>query len=386
MLKFRAKSNIVLGLIALLSILSFIAVEKSRTNVKKEWYSEKLKAAELSKQAALCLKEFRLEEGIFIDEVNDPNQSALIGQEYTNITTDEGKIDDKLSTLNPNFAAVIVQYLKDIGLKKNDCVAISFTGSFPALNISVISAIEVLGLKPIIITAVGSSNYGANDPNFTWLDMENVLFSSGIFHCKSVAASLSGGFDNGRGLSVEGRQLIVDAINRNKVMLIKEDFLEKSIEKRMQIYEQESKSSPIKAYINVDKGIASLGHTVNASLIPTGLVQKFPEINFPVRGVIVQMGQKNIPVIQLVNIDKILKQYNLPYSPIPIPEPGSGGIFFVEKYNIWVALIAIICLMVFIIIIYLSERKVHKLGSELVPLPSKSDNNSNNSNDSFELL
>jgi len=366
MLNYRAKSNIVLGFIALLSLFAFIAVENSKREVKEEWYNEKLAAAKLSQQAATYLKGYRLEEGVFIEEVNDPNQTALIGQEYTQITTDRGYIDAKLSSLNPNLAAVIVQYLKDAGLEENDAVAVAFTGSFPALNISVISAIEVLKLRPIIISSVGSSNYGANDPYFTWLDMETVLFNSGIFHHKSVAASIGGGFDEGRGLSPEGRLLIIEAIKRNQVNLISEDHLEKSIEKRMLIYNKESKGRQVKAFINVGGGIASLGHTVNAGLIPTGLNMELPSVNYPVRGVIVQMGQRKIPVIQLVNIKEILSRYGLPNSPVPLPEPGNGGIFVSMKYNLVVTAIAAFILVLVIVLIYIAEKKAHRLGSDVV--------------------
>lgn len=366
MLNYRAKSNIVLGFIALLSLFAFIAVENSKKEVREEWYTEKLAAARLSQQAALCLKDHRLEAGVFIEEVNDPNQTSLIGQEYTQITTDRGYIDAKLSSLNPNLAAVVVQYLKDAGLEENDHVAIAFTGSFPALNISVIAAVEVLKLRPIIISSVGSSNYGANDPFFTWLDMESVLFSSGVLHHKSVAASIGGGFDEGRGLSPEGRALIVDAINRNNVSLIREDHLNASIEKRMQIYRNEGKGKPVKAYINVGGGIASLGHSVNASLIPTGLNIDIPAVNYPVRGVIVQMGQKKIPVIQLVNIKEILSRFGLPNSPVPLPEPGNGGIFVSMKYNLVVTSVATFILMLVIVLIYIAEKKAHRLGSDVV--------------------
>lgn len=369
MLNYRAKSNFVLGFIALLSLFAFIAVENSKKEVRQEWYKEKLSAAKLSQQAALFLKDHRLEEGIFIEEVNDPNQTALIGQEYTQITTDRGYIDAKLSSLNPNLAAVIVQYLKDAGLEQNDYVAVAFTGSFPALNLSVMAAIETLKLHPVIISSVGASNYGANDPYFTWLDMESVLVTNGIFHNRSVAASVGGGFDEGRGLSPEGRSLIVEAIERNKVSLISEDHLEKSIEKRMQIYQKESKGKPVKAFINVGGGIASLGHTVNAGLIPTGLNMELPAMNYPVRGVIVQMGQKKIPVIQLVNIKEILSEFGLPNSPVPLPEPGSGGVFINIKYDLVVTSIATFVLLLVVVLIYIAERKAHRLGSDVVHIP-----------------
>lgn len=368
MYKFRAKSNIVLIILSSLSLLAFIAVENSKVDVKQEWYKEKLEAAELSLQAANHLKNFRLEKSIFIDDVNDPNQTALIGQEYTMVTTDRGYIDAKLSTTNPNFAAVIVQLLKDAGIEANDNVAVAMSGSFPGLNISVYAALETLKLNPIAITSVGASNFGANDPYFTWLDMEDVLYTSNIFHNRSVAASIGGGADIGRGLSPEGRKLIEKAIERNDVEFIHEKHLENSIARRMEIYKEHSKGNPIKAYINVGGGIASLGNTINGKLIPPGLTEYLPMRNFPVRGVIIEMGMQEIPIIHLLNISQILTEYGLPTSPVPLPEPGVGEIFVQKKYSVVVTAIATLILIVVILLVYFSERKHHALGSDPVPL------------------
>ena len=65
MYKFRAKSNIVLGVLSLLSLLAFIAVENGKIDAKQEWYEEKLQAAQLSQLAAEQLKNHRLENGDF---------------------------------------------------------------------------------------------------------------------------------------------------------------------------------------------------------------------------------------------------------------------------------------------------------------------------------
>jgi poly-gamma-glutamate system protein len=258
--------------------------------------------------------------------------------------------------------------LKDAGLKEKDHVAVAFSGSFPGLNISVIAALETLKLRPIIITSVGASNYGANDPYFTWLDMEELLNQSNILHTRSVAASIGGGFDVGRGLSPEGRDLIVKAIERNKIQFLKEKNIEQSISKRMEIYEKAAHGKPIKAYINVGGGIASLGNSVNGKLIPSGLTEYLPAGNFPVRGVIIQMGQKGIPVIHLLNVEQLLAKFGLPESPVPSPEPGDGGIFVQRKYDVRITAVAALFLIVVILFVYLAERQHHRLGTDVVPL------------------
>lgn len=189
----------------------------------------------------------------------------------------------------------------------------------PGLNICVISALQTLKLNPIIITSVGSSNWGANDPDFTWLDMERILVDAGIFKFKSIAASIGGGLDRGRGLSPEGRDLIYSAITRNNILFINEEYLDKSIEKRMDIYRDHSDNKPIEAFINVGGGIASLGSVENSQFIPSGLIESLPMKNYPSAGVLIKMADKKIPVIHLLNVTQLAEKYGLPVSPKPIP-------------------------------------------------------------------
>jgi poly-gamma-glutamate system protein len=364
--KIRAKSNIVLGALFILSLLAFIAVENSKVEIKQLWYKEKLEAARLAQKAAGYIKNFRMKQGVFVDDINDPNETALIGQEYTLITTDRGYIKAKLTSLNPNFAAVIVQMLKDAGVKPHDNVAVGVTGSFPAMNIALYAALQTLELNPVIISSVGSSNWGANDPDFTWPDMENLLFKAGIFKFKSVAASKGGGLDKGRGLSPQGRNLLEQAILRNNLIYINEEHLENSIRRRMEIYDSINNGKKYAVYINVGGGIASLGNTINGKLIPAGLTEILPVKNYPVNGVIIKMGEQGIPIIHLLNIEKLARQYGLPESPVPLPEPGDGKIFYEKRYNLWVTGISTFVLVALITFIFISEEKYHKLGNDIV--------------------
>jgi len=363
----NTNSSSVLGIFAVAALLAFLAVENSKLDAKQKWYNEKLEAARRAKTAQEVIKEYRLERGVFIDEVNDPNETALIGQDLTPITTDRGDIDAKLASTNPNFAAVVVELLKQAEVKEKDHVAVAMTGSFPAINIAVLSALETLKLIPIIITSVGASNWGANDPEFTWLDMERVLDEKKIFHRRSVAASIGGGGDVGRGLSPEGREMITKAIKRNGAEFINEEHVEQSIERRLKVYEKHSNGRRIKAYINIGGGIASLGTIVNGEIIPSGLSKELPVKNYPVRGAIIEMAKRGIPVIHFYNIRQMWADYELPVNPIPLPEPGSGGIFVRVKYNVTIAWIAVGVLSTMILLAGYIDRRKHRLGTEPVP-------------------
>ncbi len=370
MKNFHAASIWVLSFLTLMALLGLLAVEFYKVDVKRKWYEEKLEASTLAMKACKFLKEQRLDKGVFIDAVNDPNRTALIGQDITPITTDRGYIEAKLTSLNPNFAAVVVDMLKEADIKQNDVVAVSFTGSFPGLNIAVHSALQALKIKPVIITSVGASNWGANDPYFTWLDMERNLYEAKLFKYKSVAASTGGGLDRGRGLSPEGRELIHAAVERNKIEFINEEYLENSIEKRLNIYRKHSKK-PIKLFINVGGGIASIGSTENYQFIPSGFSPPLRIMNFPIKGVLVRMSEENIPFIHLLNITQLANKYGLPVSPSPLPQPGEGEIFIQKQYNVTLTIIITIILLAFISAILMLERRRHRLGTELVTANTK---------------
>lgn len=368
---FSAGSKTVLSVLVLLALMIFLAVEFGKVDVRLKWYEQKIEAARIAKNAAEFLKEFRLQKGVFIDAVNDPNETALIGQDITPITTDRGYIEAKLTATNPNFAAVVVEMLKNAGLEKNDKVAVAFTGSLPGLNIAVHAALQTLKLKPIIITSVGASNWGANDPYYTWLDMENVLFKEGIIENKSIAASIGGGLDVGRGLSPEGRQLIIDAIERNKIEFINEEHLENSIQKRIDIYDKYREKNNIKAFINVGGGISSLGSTENDKFIPSGLSMSLPMMNYPRRGVLIRMAEENIPIIHLLNINQLARKYGLPISPTPLPVPGEGQVFVQRRYSVILTVVLTLFLTAAIAFVFFMEKKRHKLGTEQIPVQKK---------------
>ena len=362
---FSAGSVWVLVLLSLISFIGLFIIENDKVDYKREYYREKIEASKLAKTAQDFLKEKRLQKGVFIDAVNDPNRTTLIGQDITPITTDRGYIEAKLTSLNPNFAAVVVEMLKEAGLKKGDVIAAAFTGSFPALNIAVHAAVQTLGLRPVIITSVGASNWGANDPYFTWLDMESALYDAGIFKNRSSAASFGGGLDRGRGLSPDGRDLIRSAIERNNVEQINEEYLENSIERRMDIYKEKA-AGPIKLYINVGGGIASIGSTENYQFIPEGYSSPLSMRNFPIKGVLIRMSEQRIPFVHLLNITRLAAKYGLPVSPAPLPLPGEGEIYVQRRYNVPLTAAVTMILAACIISILVLEKKRHKLGTEFI--------------------
>jgi len=355
-----AKSKFSLILLMLVAIVLFIWVDNSRVFVSDQYYEEKFAAAELMQKAESAIKDYRNAEGIYIDEVNDPNRTAMIGVRQSPIVTDRGYLTSKLTSLNPNFAAVIVEMFKEANLKEGDKIAISLTGSFPALNIAVFSAAKVMGIEPIIISSVGASMFGATDPDFTWLDMEEFFIEKGIFDFKSVAASIGGGRDLGRGLSKNGREIILENIKKNNVELIRNETLEQNILEKYDIFNQAGENK-IALYVNIGGGLSSIGVTLNGRLIDPGFHRYLTLTNTPLKGTMLLFADEGIPVIHLLDITKLAEEKQLPIAPDPLPEPGNGSMFEDERYNITIATISFIILVILILIIILFDHQELKI-------------------------
>lgn len=364
--KISIRSTFILSILAIISIALFTLVETTKKNTEQDWYKEKIAASELAELAMCHLKNVRYKNLVYVDNINDPNETGLIGAEYTPITTGTGSLPIKLSTTNPNFAGVIVQLLKDAGLNEGDQVAVGMTGSFPAMNIATLAALQTLKIKPILITSVTASSWGANDPENTWVDMESELNRSNIFNTTSVYSSIGGNSDIGRALSLEGREMIETAIRRNHISFLNTGSLSGNIKKRMEIYENMA-TKPIKAYINVGGGIASIGSDANGDALNQGtnLHVKLKTFNEK-QGVMYEMAKKDIPIINLLNIEKIIKKYELPMEPIPLPKIGKGKLYHAYKYQVPIVAVSLLILISLLLGIIYIDKKQHALGNEIV--------------------
>ncbi|MBC8382700.1 MAG: poly-gamma-glutamate system protein [Candidatus Cloacimonetes bacterium] len=357
-----AHSKISVIILLIIAIGLFLWVHNSRVWVKEKYYDEKLLATELTKLATDAIREYRIQQGYSFDELNDPNRSGLIGEKYSLITTDRGDLTAKLTTLNPNISAIIVEFFKKAKLKEGDVIAINVTGSMPALNIAVLSAANVLGLDVVLISSVGASMFGATDPYFTWLDMETLLNEKDILHYKSVATSLGGGRDLGRGLSKAGRDLIIEAAERNNVDLIQEKSLEKNIERKMQLFRKVD--GKIQLYVNIGGGLSSLGDAINGRLLPPGLHKHVLTRNIPKKGTMFLFAEKGVPVIHLLDVRTLAEEYDLPISPVPLPEPGTGAMFLEERYNLTITAIALAILAILIVIVIFFDKRQQQFKEE----------------------
>jgi len=303
---------------------------KAETLKEDENYQLKIEAALLMKKAMEVIRDYRFQHRMKINPLDDPNQTGLIGERFTDITGSIVDLSLKRTATNPDFAAVLVDMFLRAGLKTGDTIAVGSSGSFPPLVIATMAAIKVMGLRPIIITGIASSTWGATEPDLSILDMERILYEKGIFPFRSIAVSMGGELDRGTKYFGHEKETFLEIVERSGLPLIYEETFLQSVEKRLELYDRYANGEKIKLFVNVGGASANIGICLDASRIPNGLTQRLsPPETCPhaEKGVIFRMAEKEIPIIHLLNVKWFAAKYGLPIDSIPLPEIGKGAVY-----------------------------------------------------------
>ncbi len=335
-----------LWVVALIGIAGLIVVETYTVREKQPHYTEKIKAARLAKEAFEVIRQERLRLGHTFDPESDPAGTGLIGQLLTPVTTNPGHLPAKQTTANPNFAAVIVHLLKRADVEEGDKVAVGFSGSFPAINTCVLAALQTLKLQAIIISSVGSSQWGANIPTFMWPDMERVLAEKRLFNYRSVAISRGGIDDRALGLTKDSRRALDVVIERSGIPALTVSNYGESVEKRMSLYQEFAGEDKITAYLNVGGGTTSVGTKVGKRMFDPGLNRSVPRGAYDIDSVMTRYAMDGIPIIHMIKIDTLAERYGLPLQPTVMPKVGEGKIFYKEVHSTELAAAVLLTIIV----------------------------------------
>ncbi len=367
------RSNWSLAILAILSLVLFYFAQTSKKTIKTNHYNLKLKAANEMQTMMSVVKTAYESEDLNYNVLDDPHKTGLIGRKVTTITTSRGLLYDKQTAINPNFAAVYVEQLKQAKVKKDDYIAVGITGSTPAANLALYAALKVIEAKPIIITANGSAMYGANRENFTWLDIERVLNEKGLINFKSIYASFGGNDDRGKGLSDVGLENLANSITRNNVKLIHGKSLRENIELREKAYSNSlPEGTRYKAFVNIGSGLANVGSAINAKLVNNGVNRKLAEKEFSNPGVMFSFAKKGVPVIHTFRVRPLAEKYGMPVAvsksekPFEMQTPGEGEIFSSVINNPTVIAICFIVLLIAIAAVVVFDRHDRKFAKNIV--------------------
>lgn len=339
-------------------------LEHTRTRIPKEHYEVMLDAAQRTERAFSAVKQEKLTQGFALSPVDDPNQTGLIGEAYSEITTTLGSLEAKRSAINPNNAAMITDMLVTCGVKSGDTVAVNLSSSFPGLNTAVLCSLDAIGAKGIIINSVGASTYGANLPDFTWLDMEHLLLTQGLIQNHSQWFSLGGTGDIGKEMPEETKAAIVTRLTGYGLEFLYYEDLNENLQVRKTIYQTAAAPDNPTCLINVGGNLLSFGEgsdmvsSQNGILLPEQLHRSQTKQN----GLIPSFLAEGIPVIHLLNLKSLLSDYGLPYDPSPLPTAGEGDVYTEWHCNQTLAFV------LFVASLALFLKAIHSRPRRTIPL------------------
>lgn len=318
------------------------------------YYQEQLDAAGRMQACMDAVKDYKEERDIPLSP-EDTHQTGMIGEEFNLLTTTLGEIGAKRTTANSDMAALAVKLLHKAGIRKGDTVGAGFSGSFPALNLAVLCACDAMGVRVVYIVSMGSSVYGANNPDLTFPEMAWLLYQDGYLEIPPICYSIGGDYDVGLEMNPE---MLETALERLKATLPIPLFYQPdyttNIEERMALYE---KNGPIQAFIAVGGNTTSLGLTEGATSLGQGLIS--PRWNnrvLPYSGLVERYSAAGLPVINLLNIKKLVADYGLAFDPPQLLQPGESAVYYESVYSRPLALCSILALCGLVCLIWRAGR------------------------------
>ena len=264
--------------------------------------------AEATMQKAYrVLWDFRVENGL-ADQVRDPDSTGIIGVEFTPLTTTVGYPESKILSTKKGWAGWLVRDLASRDLWQGAKVAVSFSGSFPALNLAVLVALQEIGANVKGVCSVGSSSWGANEVGLSWPEMERLLREQGVLKVGCSAVTIGGSGDRGGEWQGYAMDLALQAVKRSRLPLLKPRHLRDAVKKRAQLYGHLDKYT---CYINVGGGHASLGGGAKVRYSRGGWYFARPAVRGNPDGMMDKFLHSGVPCLNMLYLEKFNSVENI---------------------------------------------------------------------------
>ena len=275
------------------------------------------RAVRLMEECIAVLREARVSLDLPIDLEADPHARAVVGEEFTPLTTSLGHVEDKRTAADPRFAGAVVGYFENVGLHSGDVVAIGASGSFPGYILATLCAAETMELRPLIVYSYGASMYGATLPAFTFPVMLSHLQKAGLLtHSRILAVSMGGRGDQAQEvlLHENPQQFIRDLALSSGYPFIDEPDFVKNVARRMAVFEEGAAGRPIGVFVNTGGAGINYGYLEESLKLPPGLIVSVDRIpDNPRKGLIFEYLSRGVPVVHLLFTKGLCEANGIPY-------------------------------------------------------------------------
>ncbi|TFG84150.1 MAG: poly-gamma-glutamate system protein [Spirochaetales bacterium] len=286
-----------------------------------------LAAATVQADAIGAVRAERIARGIAIDLEYDRNDTGLIGDSYTAMTSTQGSLPAKRSAATPEAAVLLVRLLRKAGVGPGSIVAVNSSGSFPGFALAAAAACGALQAEPVIVLSLGSSTWGANRSDFTVADMFQAALDRNVFppDFKTTIAAVTPGGSDDRGLDLD-HDALEGALARlvaHGVPVIRPASLEESVSSRMALYRHRGEPDVL---LTIGGNYASTGADPELALI-SGVIEPSSSIHVDGTGLVQEFLRSGKPVVQVLNVENLFDRYGMTFDPHPLQPAGQGWVY-----------------------------------------------------------
>jgi poly-gamma-glutamate system protein len=288
-------------------------------------YPEMIRAAHVMQEASALLYAEKTARQLQPPDGADPNRTGMIGFEHTPMTTEIGELPSKRTTTNPDFAAALVRLIDGLHLPPHAPVVLVLSGSFVGADVAMVAALEALELSPVVVVSAGTSQWGANNPEFNILDILALLRERGIIRT-NVAVTAIGGFDGaGAGMDDASRAALRESAARHGVPLVEAHPLSAVIDGLVEQANRALAGAKPAAVINVGGAVVGPGTCNESYGFPSGVTKvPVPCTGSGTPGVLMRYLTPDVPAVHVLNIMRMAGEMQLPFDPVPLPKVGEN--------------------------------------------------------------
>lgn len=293
------------------------------SSVPAKDYDLKADAAARMQACMEALKRYKAEEGLALSG-EDWFKTGMLGDRLSGITTTLGVLEAKRTTANSDMAALVVQMLEQADVQPGQAIGAGCSGSFPSLNLALLCACDAMGVDCRYITSIGASSYGANQPQLTFPEMACRLADEGLISHPPLAVSAGGQNDLGQDMDSQALNGVWRQLAAWSLIKIEEADYPQNLRLRTRLYEADG---PISCFVAVGGGLVTSGRA--DAQLGQGVLR--PDRVGPITdksGLLERYSAAGLPVIELLNVKKLVADYDLPYDPQTLPAPGTSAIYY----------------------------------------------------------
>jgi poly-gamma-glutamate system protein len=218
----------------------------------------------------------------------------------------------------------MVKLIGGLQLAPGAPVVTVLSGSYVGADIAVLAALEELRLRPILIISAGTSQWGANNPEFNIIDMLKLLRGRGVIATRGIAVVL-GGTDGAGGGQDEASQAALHAsAAADGIAVIDTQPLSAEVDELVATARRALGGGDPAALINVGAGIVGPGTCDESFAFPPGVSLTPVPCTAGTAGILMKMAKPGMPVIHILNMMRLAAELDLPFDPMPLPTPGEN--------------------------------------------------------------